>query len=48
MYLYQLARFLAHRLLGGVSEPSTPVERRWHFDREQRIWVEPHMERRAA
>lgn len=48
MYLYQLARFLTHRLLGDVSQPATPAERRWHFDREYRAWVEPHMERRAA
>jgi hypothetical protein len=48
MYVYQLARFLAHSLLGGVAEPATPAERRWHFDREQRTWVEPHWERRAA
>jgi hypothetical protein len=47
MYFYQLARFLAHELLRRGSEP-TPVEPRWHFDRERRTWVEPQMERRAA
>jgi len=47
MYFYQLARFLAHKLLPGGSEP-TPTEPHWHFDREHRLWVEPHRERRAA
>lgn len=48
MYLYQLARFLTYRLLGGVSGPTEPAEPHWHFDREQRIWVELNRERRAA
>ncbi len=48
MYVYQLARFLAYRFVGGGSEPTPPAEPHWHYDREHRIWVEPHWERRAA
>lgn len=47
MYLYQLARFLTRKLLRPVPEPS-PEEPHWHFDRQQRVWVEPHLERHAA
>ena len=47
MYVYQLVRFLAHELFRGGSE-AAPAEPHWHFDRKHRMWVEPHMERRAA
>jgi len=47
MYLYQLTRFLARQLLRPAPEP-TPGEPHWHFDREHRVWVEPHRERQAA